>query len=166
MRMFAYKDRAASRPVNCVSMRRSGIYGRHAMRACLSGFVCALVVAAALFSVGPARAAELIMIEEAGCPWCDRWDDEIGVVYNKTAEGRAAPLRRIDIADRLPNDLTFLQKGRYTPTFVLVADGREFGRIRGYPGEDFFWPMLQELLQRLPDEPEKDLNNDTPDDGS
>ena len=38
----------------------------------------------------------------------------------------------------------------FTPTFVLVEDGKEIGRIEGYPGEDFFWPMLGALLDRLP----------------
>ena len=35
---------------------------------------------------------------------------------------------------------------RFTPTFVLVDDGREIGRIEGYPGEDFFWGLLERLL--------------------
>jgi hypothetical protein len=32
---------------------------------------------------------------------------------------------------------------------VLVEDGREIGRIVGYPGADFFYPRVAELLQRL-----------------
>ncbi len=34
----------------------------------------------------------------------------------------------------------------FTPTFVLFDDGREIGRIEGYPGEDFFWGLLQNLV--------------------
>jgi hypothetical protein len=34
----------------------------------------------------------------------------------------------------------------FTPTFVLVEDGTEAGRIEGYPGEDFFWPLLAKLI--------------------
>jgi len=97
-----------------------------------------------------ANAAELIMLEEAGCWWCEKWNKEIGVVYHKTPEGRLAPLRRVDIHERLPVDLQFLNKGRYTPTFVLIEEGREYGRIRGYPGEDFFWGWLGQMLERLP----------------
>lgn len=96
------------------------------------------------------RAAELVMLEEAGCGWCERWNEEIGVIYNKSREGRIAPLRRLDIHDHLPKDLSFLNKGRYTPTFVLVDRGREIGRIRGYPGEDFFWGYLGQLMEKLP----------------
>jgi hypothetical protein len=31
-----------------------------------------------------------------------------------------------------------------------VENGKEVGRIRGYPGEDFFWGLLQLLLKKLP----------------
>lgn len=100
----------------------------------------------------PARAAELVMIEQEFCEWCDRWNDEIGGIYAQTAEGKRAPLRRIQIHDPVPSDLEFSVRAHYTPTFVLVDNGVEVGRIEGYPGEHFFWPMLTRLLDRLPEE--------------
>lgn len=110
-----------------------------------------LVIAAHLMVVKtPTAAAELIMFEEQGCPWCKKWDREIGIVYHKAAEGKRAPLRRLNIHDNLPQDLGFVIKGTYTPTFVLIENGREIGRIRGYPGEDFFWGLLGQFLKRLP----------------
>ena len=33
-----------------------------------------------------------------------------------------------------------------TPTFVLMEDGAEAGRIEGYPGEDFFWGLLGQMI--------------------
>lgn len=99
---------------------------------------------------GPVFAAELVMVEETYCHWCERWNEEIGVVYDKTDEGRRAPLRRVDISDAIPDDLTFKSHPNYTPTFILIEDGVEVGRIEGYPGEDFFWPMLGQLLEKLP----------------
>jgi len=96
-----------------------------------------------------ARAAELLMFEQAGCEWCAAWNREIGPIYPKTEEGRSAPLRRLDIFQPLPDDLANIVPGRFTPTFVLVENGREIGRIRGYPGEDFFWGLLGELIEKL-----------------
>lgn len=112
----------------------------------------ATAASASAATTGNGRGAqtELIMIEEAGCHWCERWDEEIGVVYHKTDEAQIAPLRRVDMHGSLPSDLTYLRKGSFTPTFVLVSQGREVGRIRGYPGEDFFWPMLHKLMEKLP----------------
>ena len=113
-----------------------------------------LLFAAAIAALGGAlggagQAADLVMVEEAGCHWCERWNEEIGVIYDKTEEGRRAPLRRVDI-HALPGELAFASRPQYTPTFILFEDGAEIGRIEGYPGEDFFWPLLARLIERLP----------------
>ena len=90
----------------------------------------------------------LLMAEEHGCPWCEQWDEEISHIYPKTLEGKVAPLRRFDLHSGWPTDLTLDRPLHFTPTFVLVVDGVEKGRIEGYPGEDFFWPMLSILFER------------------
>jgi thioredoxin-related protein len=107
-----------------------------------------LFAATAWLSV-PAAAAELLMVRQAGCPWCRWWDRDVGPVYDKTDLGKRAPLRMIDIGQQ--RELPWL-KARvvYTPTFVLVEQDREIGRIEGYPGEDFFWARLDQLLRQLP----------------
>jgi thioredoxin-related protein len=100
-----------------------------------------------------AEAAELLMFESDDCVWCEAWNAEIGPIYPKTEEGRRAPLRRVDIHAQRPVDLLDIQGVRFTPTFVLTDDrGREIGRINGYPGEDFFWGLLSELIAKLPDD--------------
>ncbi|MGE3918476.1 MAG: thioredoxin family protein [Hyphomicrobiaceae bacterium] len=98
---------------------------------------------------GNARAAELVMFEEAGCSWCRRWDKEVGVAYPKTDEGRRAPLRRLDISSARSSGLRLSGPVNVTPTFVLVDAGTEIGRITGYPGADFFWGLLGEMIARL-----------------
>ncbi len=110
-----------------------------------------VLVFSALPRALPAGAAELVMLEQEYCSWCERWNEEIGAIYPKTTESQLAPLRRVDIHDPLPADLAFLQTGNFTPTFVLIDKGREIGRIRGYPGEDFFWGLLAEMMKRLQD---------------
>lgn len=112
-----------------------------------------LVFAAALLGpAGAVQAAELLMLEQPGCVWCKRWNEEIGTAYPKTEEGQQAPLRRIDISGDWPEDLSGVRLERLTPTFILVEDGVEVARLRGYPGADFFWPMLGEMLSKLPAE--------------
>jgi thioredoxin-related protein len=108
-----------------------------------------VVLGLALMLTPPARAAELIMFEQKGCVWCQRFDREIAPAYEKTTEGKRAPLRRVDIAKPQPLEFAYVQRERYTPVFVLVENGREFGRIRGYPGDTFFWGMLANLIERL-----------------
>ncbi len=94
-------------------------------------------------------AAELIMFDQVGCDWCETFDREIAPIYPKTAEGRRAPLRRVNIDQSIPPDLAFIMIERIAPLFVLVANGREIGRIRGYPGEDHFWGLLGVLIKKL-----------------
>src|SRR6056297_2641050 len=89
-----------------------------------------------------ASAAELVMLEQQGCVYCKKWDAEIGVAYPKTEEGKLAALRRIDIHEPVPEDLKNIRIERFTPTFILVEDGAEVGRIRGYMGDEFFWFLL------------------------
>src|ERR1700741_4385057 len=97
----------------------------------------------------PAHAAELVMFEAKSCVWCQRFDRDIAPAYDKTSEGKRAPLRRHDVAQPLPADLSFIRRERSPPVFVLVDQGREIGRIRGYPGDTFFWGLLANLLERL-----------------
>ncbi len=109
-----------------------------------------LVVAlgAALFPVASfAQSAELLMFEERGCPWCRRWRAEVGPGYPHSPEGKRAPLRVVDIAGSRPAGIELATAVRFSPTFVLVLDGREVGRITGYPGADFFWGQLEGLLK-------------------
>lgn len=100
-----------------------------------------------VFLATSAWAQELIMVEQEGCIYCEMWDAEIGPIYSKTVEGKAAPLRKMDLDEEYPADLSFTAELIYTPTFVLVEDGRELARIEGYPGPDFFWWVLAEMLR-------------------
>lgn len=90
------------------------------------------------------------MFERQKREWCAARFSETGPVYHLTAEGKRAPIRRVDIHDRLPEDLAHDEGSRFTPAFVLFHDGQEVGRIRGCPGEDFFRGLLGQLMQRLP----------------
>lgn len=113
----------------------------------------ALAVFGALIGSAPARAAELLVFERPGCVWCLRFDREIAPVYAKTEEGRLAPLRRLDVDEGDASRVALAAPVRYTPTFVLVDEGREVGRIPGYAGEEAFWGLLADLTKKLPANP-------------
>ena len=122
----------------------------------LNGIIALLAinVALALPATG-SRAAELVMFERAGCVWCPRFNAEIAPIYAKTEESQAAPLRRVDLNSPLPADLAGIDPGAFTPTFVVVKEGREIGRIRGYPGDAFFFGLLDRILSQTGAEPAK-----------
>ena len=106
-----------------------------------------LFVLLAFFALPVSAQTYLYMAEEDGCQWCERWNEEISHIYPKTSEGQAAPLKRFDLHDEMP-DVEFKTRVSFTPTFILVDDNKEIGRIEGYPGEDFFWGLLGMMLER------------------
>lgn len=115
------------------------------MKTVLAFFIAALLWAPTSAVSGDLK---LMMAEEAGCIWCARWDREISHIYPKTEEGRTAPLMRFNIHDGTPQDVLLTSRVRFTPTFILVQEGREIGRIEGYPGEDFFWGLLAHMIEK------------------
>ena len=115
-------------------------------RARITAVACAMALTALL----PVRAAELIMVEQVGCHWCERWDAEISEIYPKTTEGQIAPLRRVNLRN-LPADVSFISPPVFTPTFVLVQDGQELSRLEGYSGDEFFWFLLGRMLDAHPE---------------
>lgn len=138
--------RTAARPAT----RRSRVMRRRGLP--LLGLALAAAAARAEEPAGPA--ATLVMLERQDCPWCRRWLREVGeAAWNASDLGRRAPLRRVDVARSLPEDLAGLANWRFTPTFVLLRDGRELGRIIGYGGDLFFWQQAEALLARLPPPP-------------
>lgn len=96
---------------------------------------------------GSAQAAgvRLIMVEQAGCRYCIEWDQEIAPAYPKSPEGRFAPLHRLQ---RGHAQLQSFKPVIYTPTFIVVRDGTEVGRVTGYAGKIFFWEELGEQLAK------------------
>lgn len=108
-----------------------------------------LAMAFFVLSTAAGMAAELIMFDDRGCSYCRRWDAEIGPGYSKSAEGRRAPLRRVRLSAGTPDGIKLSRPVTITPTFVVVEGGREVGRVVGYPGADYFYGALDEVLAKL-----------------
>ena len=124
----------------------------HGLRSVAVATLCLLfaVGASAAQTIGErpdprTASAALVMIEDPGCPYCARWRAEVGPGYARSDEGRYAPLVRRQRGDP---SISFIANVVYSPTFVLLVEGREIGRILGYPGPDLFWMQLAGLFQR------------------
>lgn len=118
------------------------------------GFLSSVLLIATMIAVANAGAAErsgaplslrLVMIEEEGCNYCIRWHRDVGPGYPLSEEGRRAPLVQVD---RFSPEAKRFQRVTFTPTFILMSSEGEVGRITGYPGADFFWSMLADLLAK------------------
>ncbi len=116
--------------------------------------VLLLTLAAAFvaFCEKPSLAAQpdqLVMFQQAGCPYCAAWNREIAPIYPRTDEGKALPLRRVDLHAPRPADLAAIQGVVYSPTFVVMHCGKEIARITGYGGKELFWELLDVDMQKV-----------------
>jgi len=114
-----------------------------------------LVVCAALAAVAPVLPAmadpagglRLLMIEQSGCSYCVAFNRDIAPIYEKTELGAAAPLFHADLREDMPDGVSLASKPFVTPTFILIGpDGQELSRLTGFPGEDFFWPFVEDMI--------------------
>lgn len=96
----------------------------------------------------PVHALELVYVHDPACVYCRQWDRVIGPAYPNSEEAKRAPLRRVLLSEIPAEGLRLRSAIRYTPTFVLVDGVVEIGRIEGYPGEEFFWLRLEQLLEQ------------------
>lgn len=95
------------------------------------------------WSEAPVR---LLMVQAPGCIYCEAWRREIGPGYPKSTEGRAAPLLVTDIDGPWPDGVALARRPTITPTFILLSEGKELDRLEGYPGDDFFYPLIDQML--------------------
>jgi len=96
-----------------------------------------------------ASAAELLVVESNDCPYCARFHREIGTAYPNTEEGKLAPLHILQLNEAMPTQYSNIKPAKVTPTFILVDGNKEIDRLEGYPGDNYFWFLLGEMLAKL-----------------
>ena len=90
---------------------------------------------------------ELIFVTSEHCPFCKSWERDIGQIYKNTPYAKKATLLRVELGDAsssLPaNSVSVFG----TPTFVIVKNNLEIGRIEGYQSRDLFFWALSEYIK-------------------
>jgi hypothetical protein len=103
-------------------------------------------------AAGPDSGLRLLMIEQAGCAYCVAFNRDVAPIYEKTEHGATAPLFHADLREDMPEGITLASRPYVTPTFILVGpDGHELSRMTGFPGEDFFWPYIAQMIEEAED---------------
>lgn len=112
----------------------------------------ALSVLLAMAGGAAAQELRLLMIEQAGCYYCRVFNRDIAPVYETSKEGQLAPLVHAQLRGPLPEGITLASTPFVTPTFILIGpDGVEIERLTGFPGEDFFWPYIGDMISAAQD---------------
>ncbi|MEZ5752740.1 MAG: hypothetical protein R3D60_12500 [Paracoccaceae bacterium] len=115
------------------------------------GRIAALALAAMIAMPGLSLAQDfrLLMIEQDGCYVCTQFNRDVAPAYAVSDEAAFAPLIHADLRGPLPEGVTLTSRPFVTPTFILLdARGHEVDRLNGFPGQEFFWPYLNEMFER------------------
>ena len=145
-----------------------------------------LTIILGLFMITPVQAAapagpNLIMIHNPSCSFCKAFmrdlnpnygktEDELAressqnreLYYSETEIGKAYPLVVLNIRISAPEwFFKAVQDGKVndikgTPTFILWDGDKEFGRIEGYGGREWFFEKLEALTLRYKESREID----------
>ena len=106
----------------------------------------ALILLANIANVSAEEQAplELVMVTSDHCPFCKAWERDVGLIYSNTPYAQKARLRRVDIGD-VDSALPELSANVFgTPTFLVLENNTEIGRIEGYQSSDlFFWALSE-----------------------
>ena len=107
---------------------------------------------AALFFIAithnAAAAARLIMVTSEHCPYCQAWERDVGVVYDKSPYAAKLPLSRVGIGSEMPEKVAIKKPIVGTPTFLIILNGQEIDRQRGYAdAEMFFWWLSEHMVK-------------------
>ncbi|MEK9855239.1 MAG: thioredoxin family protein [Rhodobiaceae bacterium] len=106
--------------------------------------VASSLLLAALLLVPLAAIAEtrLVMVTSDHCPFCRAWERDVGAIYDKSPYAPNMPLTRVEMGAPLPDDIVLTEPVIGTPTFLIVSEGREVDRQRGYDDAEMFWWWL------------------------
>jgi thioredoxin-related protein len=90
---------------------------------------------------------EIVVMEAPGCIYCDVFRRDILPSYQASEHGRLVPVRFVDINDdAAANALALDTPINIVPTFLVIKNNKEVGRIPGYTGPEDFFHSINFLL--------------------
>jgi thioredoxin-related protein len=89
---------------------------------------------------------QLLVMEAEGCIYCTIFRRDVLPSYEVSERGKELPVRFIDVNDVDKAGITLQSPIDILPTFVVVKDNRELGRIPGYMGPEDFFHSINYLL--------------------
>jgi thioredoxin-related protein len=98
----------------------------------------------------PVSTMELVVMEAPGCTYCDIFRRDVLPSYQASERAKDMPIRFLDINDASPEELGLDSPVDIVPTFVVLKDHKEVGRIPGYMGPEYFFHSINHLISSAP----------------
>ena len=89
---------------------------------------------------------QLVVLEAPGCTYCDIFRRDVLPSYEASQQAKDMPVRFIDVNDLTKTQIELQSQIDILPTFVIVKDNVEIGRIPGYMGPEDFFHSINYLL--------------------
>ena len=89
----------------------------------------------------------LVMFTSKDCPVCQARERKIGSIYKKSHYQVTLPLTRLNFSTPRPDWLSIQKPISGTPTFVIIKNGHEIGRILGFTDPEMFWWQLSSFTE-------------------
>ena len=89
---------------------------------------------------------QLVVMEADGCIYCNIFRRDVLPSYETSERGKDMPVRFVDVNDVPKTGIELQSSIDILPTFVVVKDNREIGRIPGYMGREDFFHSINYLL--------------------
>ncbi len=93
---------------------------------------------------------ELVVLEAPGCTYCTLFRRDVLPSYEASPQSKDLPIRFVDINDEAADALGIDYPVDIVPTFVVLKNNKEVGRIPGYTGPEFFFHTINYLLSTAP----------------
>ena len=99
---------------------------------------------------GLGKADELLYFYRHDCAACVKFQSEMGDIYERSYLAATVRLEPVlaDGQDYVTSAGERINVQELVPSFVLIKEGREVGRIQGYTLRSRFWLQLQALVKR------------------
>ena len=91
---------------------------------------------------------ELVVFEIEGCAYCGVFRRDVLPSYQLSQHAKEAPIRFVDVNDPAADRIRLDGNISMVPTFVLLKDNHEVGRIPGYLAPESFFQLLKQLIQQ------------------
>ena len=93
---------------------------------------------------------QLVVMEAPGCIYCDLFRRDVLPAYQKSPRAKSLPVRFVDVNNLETTNLNVSAPVEIVPTFVVMRDDQEIGRIPGYVGPETFFQSINHLISSIP----------------
>lgn len=97
-----------------------------------------------------ATAMQLVVMEAPGCDYCALFRRDVLPSYETSERAKDLPIRFVDINDEEMTAIGLEAPVDIVPTFVVLKNNKEIGRIPGYTGPEYFFHHINYLLTSAP----------------